>query len=183
MGASRTFWQMFITFWAILAKMTHFGMKIVFFPYWMTSIFRSPYKNDFFFQRMAPFIQRSWKKKNSLGYSCNEAVYILPLKLKLQRNHLHVISGVTDGRGGRGRVPPNIFHREFFADLSGKMGQGRKGKKGKLERKSPFEITKICLGSTKMDNFYREKSYFTPGKNRKNWLCPLWKIFLLRPCM
>ena len=22
-----------------------------------------------------------------------------------------------------------------------------------------------------MDHFYREKSYFTPGKNRENWLC------------
>ena len=31
-----------------------------------------------------------------------------------------------------------------------------------------FETTKICLGSTKMDNFYREKSYITPGKNREN---------------
>ena len=49
-------------------------------------------------------------------------------------------------------------------------------------RLSVFETTKICLGSTKMDNFYREKSYFTLGKYRKNWLCPLWKISLLRPC-
>ena len=47
---------------------------------------------------------------------------------------------------------------------------------------SLFETTKICLGSTKMVSFYRQISYFTPGKNRENWLCPLWKIFLLRPC-
>ena len=27
---------------------------------------------------------------------------------------------------------------------------------------SLFETTEICLGSTKMDNFYREKANFTP---------------------
>ena len=40
-------------------------------------------------------------------------------------------SGITVGGGG-------IFHREIFADLLGKEGQGRKlkwrGKEGKLER-------------------------------------------------
>ena len=45
-------------------------------------------------------------------------------------------SGVT---GGGGRVPPGIFHREVFADLPGKKGQGRngkwRGKEGKFERK------------------------------------------------
>ena len=35
-----------------------------------------------------------------------------------------------------------------------------------------FETTEICLGSTKMGNFYREKAYFTSGKNRKNDFAP-----------
>ena len=29
---------------------------------------------------------------------------------------------------------------------------------------SLFETTKICLGCTKMETFYREKAYFTPAK-------------------
>ena len=33
---------------------------------------------------------------------------------------------------------------------------------------SLFETTEICLGSAKMDNFYQEKSYFTPGNNEEN---------------
>ena len=46
---------------------------------------------------------------------------------------------------------------------------------------SLFETTKICFGSTKMEIFYREK-HLTPGKkNQEKWLCPLRKIFLLRP--
>ena len=36
---------------------------------------------------------------------------------------------------------------------------------------SLFETTEICLGSTKVDNFYREKAwYFTPGKNQEKLL-------------
>ena len=48
---------------------------------------------------------------------------------------------------------------------------------------SLFETTKICLGSTQMDNFHRKKSYFTPAKNQENWLCAIWKISLLRPLL
>ena len=31
-----------------------------------------------------------------------------------------------------------------------------------------METTEICLGCTKMDNFYRVKAYFTLGKNGKS---------------
>ena len=37
-----------------------------------------------------------------------------------------------------------------------------------------------CLGSTKIENVYREKRILPPGENREKWLCPLSKIFLLR---
>ena len=47
---------------------------------------------------------------------------------------------------------------------------------------SLFETTEICLGSTRMDNFTREKSYFMLGQNQETWLCFLWKILLLRHC-
>ena len=33
-----------------------------------------------------------------------------------------------------------------------------------------------------MEIFYREKEFQTRKKNQKKWLCPLRKIFLLRPC-
>ena len=45
---------------------------------------------------------------------------------------------------------------------------------------SLLETTKICLGSTKMVNFYRGKLYFTPGKSGKLTLPPIKKV-LLRP--
>ena len=38
------------------------------------------------------------------------------------------------------------------------------------------------FGYTKMGMFHREKSISRREKNQKKWLCPLWKIFLLRPC-
>ena len=45
-------------------------------------------------------------------------------------------------RGGRGRVPPDIFQLEIFADLLGKEGQGRL--KWKMERKEgKFEREKV----------------------------------------
>ena len=44
-----------------------------------------------------------------------------------------------------------------------------------------LETTKICFGSTKLDIFYREKSYFTPRKNRENLLCPPLKNIPLTP--
>ena len=30
--------------------------------------------------------------------------------------------------------------------------------------------------------FSTRKKHFTQGKDSEKWLCPLWKIFLLRPC-
>ena len=47
---------------------------------------------------------------------------------------------------------------------------------------SLFETTEICFRSTKMEIFYREKAFPLAGKNQDKWLCPLWKIFLLRHC-
>ena len=44
-----------------------------------------------------------------------------------------------------------------------------------------FRTTEICFGSTKMGIFYQEKAFHARKKIRKTWLCPLWKIFLLRP--
>ena len=94
---------------------------------------------------------------------------------------------------------------EISADLPGKKRQGKKGKEVKVEKKrrktvkgqklqnedkmrrgfffclSLFKTTKICFGSTKMEIFYREKSILFQEKNQEKWLCPLRKIFLLRP--
>ena len=33
-----------------------------------------------------------------------------------------------------------------------------------------------------MEIFYREKEHLAPGKNQEKWVCPSWKIFLLRLC-
>ena len=47
-----------------------------------------------------------------------------------------------------------------------------------------FEVTKICLGSTKMEIFYREKAYFTPGKKiRKSDFAPSEKNIPLTPLL
>ena len=80
-----------------------------------------------------------------------------------------------------GIVPPDVFHREIFDDLLEKWRQRKKGKwrrktgklgKGRWEIRiegeevwkwaedfffSLFETTEICLGYTKMENFYRKK--------------------------
>ena len=127
-------------------------------------------------------------------------------KATLQRS-----SGVTgSGRGAGGRVPPWHFSPGILADLPWKERQERKekwsGKEGKFKREGVnnwkwkgkmYEMSRgpffslvtfwnhwkfFALGSTKMGNFYQEKAYFTPGKNQEKWLCPLWKIFLLRHC-
>ena len=48
---------------------------------------------------------------------------------------------------------------------------------------SLFKTTKICFGSTKMEIFYREKTFHAgENKNQEKWLCPLRKIFLSSPC-
>ena len=46
-------------------------------------------------------------------------------------------SGVTGGGGGAGAEtpPPETFHREMFADVSGKKRQVKKGKGVKIEKK------------------------------------------------
>ena len=46
---------------------------------------------------------------------------------------------------------------------------------------SLFKMTKICFGSTKIEIFYQEKAFHAGKKNQEKWLCPLRKIFLLRP--
>ena len=46
---------------------------------------------------------------------------------------------------------------------------------------SLFKTSEICFGSTRMETFYRDKAFHARGKNQEKWLCPLWKIFLLRP--
>ena len=77
------------------------------------------------------------------------------------------------GEEGRGRVPPDIFHREIFFDLL-EIENGR-GKIKKVSRGpvsflnfiylficlSPFETTEICLGSTKMDYFFTGKKHIS----------------------
>ena len=46
--------------------------------------------------------------------------------------HLEAPSGVTGGA----ECPPENFDQEIFADISGKMRQGKKGKGVKIEKKS-----------------------------------------------
>ena len=47
---------------------------------------------------------------------------------------------------------------------------------------SLFKMTEICFGSTKMGIFYQEKAFHAGiRKIRKKLICPLRKIFLLRP--
>ena len=62
-------------------------------------------------------------------------------------------------------------------------GRGKKYMKLKISR-GLFETAEICLGSTKMDNFYQEKILFHAGKKIEiTWLCLLWKIILLCHCI
>ena len=99
----------------------------------------------------------------------------------------------------------------MFVDLPGKKGQGRRGKwrgiEGKFEREEVEKIEHgrekgikmsrgpfffclfvpswnhwILFGVYQNGHFYQEKSHFKLGHNWENWLCPLWKIFLLRQC-
>ena len=55
------------------------------------------------------------------------------------------------------------------------------GKKCETARRGPpffflclllFETTGICLGCTKMENYYREKAYFTTAKIMKSYFAP-----------
>ena len=115
------------------------------------------------------------------------------------------------GQGAGGRVPPRHFLRRNFYWPTGKKEEGEKwkmerkrrkignGRGGKLkmegERYENENEKRTCFffsfafhflkplkfGVYKNGQFYQEKSYFTPRKNQENWLCPLWKIFLLRP--
>ena len=48
---------------------------------------------------------------------------------------------------------------------------------------SLFKTTKICFGCTKMEIIYREKALRAGKKYQEKWLCPLRKLFLLRPCL
>ena len=93
-------------------------------------------------------------------------------KVHLSLGCAYANSGITGGVAG---CPP---------------GQGRKGKwrekEGKFKREEvenwKWKGESIKM-STKMNSFCREKAYFTPGKNREKWLCPLWKnIPLTRLC-
>ena len=115
---------------------------------------------------------------------------------------------MRNSRGRGAEFPPDTFHRETTVlTYREKRGKGKKEtgeenkeiEKGKVENLkmeggrrelqneerdfffSLFKTTEICLGSTKMEIFYREK-YFTPGRNkiRKNDFAPL-KIIPLTP--
>ena len=116
-------------------------------------------------------------------------------------------SGVTAGGGAV--CPPDTSHREISADLPGKRGKEKTGKwRRKKKRKSKqgrwkmengkrkshkmrwghffffsiWKTSEICFGSTKMVIVYREKAFYA-RKYQIKWLCTLWKIFLLRPCL
>ena len=107
-------------------------------------------------------------------------------------------SGII-GQGRRGQSAPWHFSPGTFYWPTWKKGQGRRGKRrGKKENLkgkgwkiengrgngmsmsrglfflclSLFETTGICLGSTKIDNFHWEKSYFTRGKIGKTDFAP-----------
>ena len=77
------------------------------------------------------------------------------------------------GKEERGKREKGEEKKENLKWMRWKIENGR-GKDMKMRRGLfffcllRFETTYICLGSTKMDNFYRESLYFTPGKNREN---------------
>ena len=87
-------------------------------------------------------------------------------------------------RGGRGRVP-ETSEREIFADLPEKEGQWKNGAekkeksiKGNKMRRRPFFFFFFCFSLFKPLKFVLG----LPGKTfKEKWLCPLWKIFFLRP--
>ena len=104
-------------------------------------------------------------------------------------------SGVT-GRGQGGRVPPRDFWPGNFcwptgkrqASKKGKMEQkGRKSEKGKVEnwkwKEERLQNEERTFFFYQDGNFLPGKSISRRGKNQEKWLCPLWKIFLLHPCL
>ena len=147
-------------------------------------------------------------------------IYEVKILIKFEPN-----SDVKGGGAG-GRVPPYIFHREIFADLPGKNGQGRRGNAGEKNKYLKRKTWKIENGRENYEKwkkwaedlfFFFSSSFFflfffffffffglslfetteifknlfgvyqngqfLPGKSIfhwEKWLCPLWKIFLLR---
>ena len=115
----------------------------------------------------------------------------------------------SQGRGGR--VPPEVLHQGIFADLLRKERQGKRangeqkeehckreggnlkadpGKKYesmKMGRGTFFFFcfllfeTEICFGSTKMENFYREKACHASRKKLGKVTLPPLKNILLTP--
>ena len=91
------------------------------------------------------------------------------------------------GKMERKRMKISKGRRKIWKGRCGNWNGKRKREEKKYENEaedfffllSLFETTKICLGCTKMVNFYWEKAYFTPGKNQEKWLCPFCKILLL----
>ena len=107
-----------------------------------------------------------------------------------------------------GRVPPETSDWEISADLSGKERQGKKQKWSRKEGKSRTGRWKnangmrkvvfvfvfvfvFCFSLFKTDwnlfwvnqngNYLLGKSISRQGKNQEKLICPLKKIFLLRP--
>ena len=71
-----------------------------------------------------------------------------------------LVSGITGG----GQSAPDIFHREIFADLLRKIGQGREGGKKKGQWRGKFEREEV-------ENFYGR------GKDMKMSRGPLFLFF------
>ena len=66
---------------------------------------------------------------------------------KLNPNSFSLTWRQWHNRHGAGvRVPPDIFHQEIFAELPGKEGQGRKGKRREKEGKLKGKRWKIENG-------------------------------------
>ena len=57
-----------------------------------------------------------------------------------------------------------------------------KGKRWKIEHCHFLKPLKFVLGLPKW-TILLGKIIFHTGKNQENWLCPLWKSFLLHPCI
>ena len=93
-------------------------------------------------------------------------------------------SGVTAGSWGalwQGVECPRHFSPGNFCWPTVKMRQGRKGKWKRKEGKSKRGSWRIENGRRKRYKMRRGPFHAGGKKNQEKWLCPLWKIFLLRP--
>ena len=80
--------------------------------------------------------------------------------------------------GTEGRVFPYLFHREIFADLPGKKGQGKGENEGKFERE---EVETEIWDLPKNGQFVPGKVIFHAGKKSGKLTLPPLKDIPLTP--